>query len=123
VAETAESVSSVIPIANGGTGSATQSFVDLTTNQSIAGNKAFSGTLDVTAPGGLLGNGVTAMIFGGMWCTNSGGSDTGAVYNKNPLTNATSCPTGFTQFQLFQTGSLNTCNSMCANLACFICYR
>jgi hypothetical protein len=34
---------SVIPIANGGTGSSTQNFVDLTTAQSIAGNKTFTG--------------------------------------------------------------------------------
>ncbi len=35
----------VIPVANGGTGSATQNFVDLTTAQTIAGNKTFSATL------------------------------------------------------------------------------
>ena len=35
----------VVPIANGGTGSATQNFVDLTTAQTVAGNKTFSGTL------------------------------------------------------------------------------
>jgi Collagen triple helix repeat (20 copies)/Chaperone of endosialidase len=34
----------VLPIANGGTGSATQNFVDLTTNQTIAGTKTFSPT-------------------------------------------------------------------------------
>jgi hypothetical protein len=33
-----------IPIANGGTGSATQNFVDLSTSQGIAGNKTFTGT-------------------------------------------------------------------------------
>ena len=35
----------VVPVTNGGTGSATQNFVDLTTAQTIAGNKTFSGTL------------------------------------------------------------------------------
>ncbi|HEX8264678.1 MAG TPA: tail fiber domain-containing protein [Pyrinomonadaceae bacterium] len=35
----------IIPIANGGTGSATQNFVDLTTNQIVGGNKTFSATL------------------------------------------------------------------------------
>ncbi|MEE9361020.1 MAG: tail fiber domain-containing protein [Cellulophaga sp.] len=39
---TATSYSGVLPVANGGTGSATQNFVDLTTNQTIAGNKIFS---------------------------------------------------------------------------------
>jgi hypothetical protein len=35
----------VVPIANGGTGSATQNFVDLTSTQSAGGNKTFTGTL------------------------------------------------------------------------------
>jgi hypothetical protein len=35
----------VLPIANGGTGSATQNFVDVTTNQTIAGTKVFSDNL------------------------------------------------------------------------------
>ena len=34
-----------MPIANGGTGSSTQNFVDLTTSQTIAGNKTFSGAI------------------------------------------------------------------------------
>lgn len=36
-------ITGVLPIANGGTGSATQNFVDLTTNQSIAGDKTVTG--------------------------------------------------------------------------------
>lgn len=37
-------VTGTLPVANGGTGSATQNFIDLTTNQaSIAGNKTFTG--------------------------------------------------------------------------------
>ncbi len=36
-------VTGILPIANGGTGSATKNFVDLTTNQSITGNKTFTG--------------------------------------------------------------------------------
>jgi hypothetical protein len=35
----------ILPFANGGTGSATQNFVDLTTAQTIGGNKTFLGTL------------------------------------------------------------------------------
>lgn len=35
-------VTNILPIANGGTGSATQNFVDLTTPQSVAGIKTFS---------------------------------------------------------------------------------
>jgi hypothetical protein len=37
----------IVPIANGGTGSATQNFVDLTTTQSIGGAKTFTGALNI----------------------------------------------------------------------------
>jgi hypothetical protein len=43
-------VTGVLPIANGGTGSSTQNFVDLTSVQTIAGNKTFSGTTIINAP-------------------------------------------------------------------------
>ncbi len=46
---TAANVTGVVAIANGGTGSNTQNFVDLSSNQSpIAGNKSFTGTLAVS---------------------------------------------------------------------------
>ena len=44
-ATTAGNVTGVVAIANGGTGSATQNFVDLTTAQTVAGNKTFSNTI------------------------------------------------------------------------------
>ena len=44
-------VTGTLPVANGGTGSATQNFVDLTTNQTVAGNKALLGN---TSVGGTL---------------------------------------------------------------------
>ena len=49
-------VTGTLPVANGGTGSATQNFVDLTTTQSIAGAKTFSGnvTINNLNPSGLL---------------------------------------------------------------------
>jgi len=40
-------VSGVLPIANGGTGSATQNFVDLSTGQTIAGAKVFSSNITI----------------------------------------------------------------------------
>ncbi len=46
---TAENVSGVVPIANGGTGSSAKSFVDLSTNQIILGNKTFNQTASFTA--------------------------------------------------------------------------
>src|SRR6266436_6494190 len=39
-----------VAVANGGTGSTSQNFVDLTTNQSIAGIKTFSREVVVPAP-------------------------------------------------------------------------
>jgi len=49
-------VTGVLPVANGGTGSATQNFVDLTTNQSIAGQKTFTDdtTIDASGSGDAL---------------------------------------------------------------------
>ena len=44
-AATADNVSGIVSIANGGTGGATQNFVDLNSNQVIGGNKTFSNTL------------------------------------------------------------------------------
>src|SRR6185436_11875651 len=53
-AVTAGSVSGIVSVANGGTGSSTQNFVDLSTDQSnIGGNKTFTGALT----GNFNGNG------------------------------------------------------------------
>ena len=49
-ASTAVNVTGVVQIANGGTGSTTQNFVDLSTDQSsIGGYKAFTGAVSVTS--------------------------------------------------------------------------
>lgn len=51
-ATTAANVSGIVPITNGGTGSATKNFVDLSTNQpAIGGNKTFTGNVTI---GGTL---------------------------------------------------------------------
>jgi hypothetical protein len=42
-------VTGTLPVANGGTGSATQNFVDLTTNQTVGGLKTFSSIFKSTA--------------------------------------------------------------------------
>ena len=46
----------VLPLANGGTGSATQNFVDLTTTQTVGGDKTFSSTVTINNlnPSGVL---------------------------------------------------------------------
>lgn len=43
------SLTGIVPIANGGTGSATQNFVDLTTGQTVAGAKTFSSDLTASS--------------------------------------------------------------------------
>jgi len=50
-ATTAGTVTGVVAVANGGTGSTTQNFVDLTSDQTISGNKAFNGTLSGNGSG------------------------------------------------------------------------
>jgi ornithine carbamoyltransferase len=50
----ASKVTGILPIANGGTNSSTQNFVDLTTVQTVAGSKSFSGS--TTMQGSLTGN-------------------------------------------------------------------
>jgi hypothetical protein len=45
--------SNTLPIAKGGTGSATQNFVDLTTDQTISGVKTFGGTIELGNLSGL----------------------------------------------------------------------
>jgi len=57
-AAVAGNVSGVVGITNGGTGSSTKNFVDLSADQSIAGNKTFSGSVGVTGANGVFnGNG------------------------------------------------------------------
>jgi len=53
-------VSGILPIANGGTGSSTQNFVDLTTAQTVAGAKTFSSDMTVNSLKLGLGTGSKA---------------------------------------------------------------
>ena len=67
-----DKVTGVLPIANGGTGSSTQNFVDLTTAQTIAGDKIFNGN--------ILGGSLTINNNGAANTTTiGGGTTTGAV--------------------------------------------
>lgn len=67
----ASDVTGTLPVARGGTGSATQNFVDLTTAQTIAGNKKFSNAIISTdavdssfSTGTYDATGVTVNTFG-----------------------------------------------------------
>jgi hypothetical protein len=57
-------VTGILPIANGGTGSSTQGWVDLTTNQTAAGTKTWSGIGTFTAFGGGSGSAVISKSTG-----------------------------------------------------------
>lgn len=68
-ATTANNVTGVVAIANGGTGSATQNFVDLSTDQTAGGNKTFTGALS-----GTVVNAVTQFNVGGDRTMSSSGA-------------------------------------------------
>ena len=54
----ASDIAGVVSITNGGTGSSTKNFLDLTTTQSADGNKTFTGSVTVSGAGGVFnGNG------------------------------------------------------------------
>ncbi len=59
----------VLPVGSGGTGSATKSFVDLSTDQTVAGNKTFTGAVNWTGTASGNGAGLTnvnAAALGGL---------------------------------------------------------
>lgn len=86
-ATTAGNVSGTVAIANGGTGSTTKNFVDLTTTQSIAGDKTFSGVTTLAGQSiayGLFTGGTTTAnsMFFSSGSINFWDTDTGNQYNS-----------------------------------------
>lgn len=77
-------VTGILPIANGGTNSATQNFVDLTTAQVIAGSKTFSDDFILSFTDDAATGAVNALATTGK----SGIRLTGAVTSLNGITNA-----------------------------------
>ncbi len=68
---TSTSLTSALPINQGGTGSTTQNFVDITNNQTIGGTKSFSSTVNASI------NGTADNVTGVVAITNGGtGSNT-----------------------------------------------
>lgn len=61
-ATTAGNVTGVVAIANGGTGSSTKNFVDLSTTQVVGGTKSFTGLDFGSPPSGILGQPVTTVL-------------------------------------------------------------
>jgi hypothetical protein len=81
VSGSAASVTGTVPIANGGTGSATKNFVDITTAQTVAGAKTFS---DAATFSGAAN--VTGALTGG---NTAGSTITGFAANFNQQTGTT----------------------------------
>jgi hypothetical protein len=81
----ATAVTGVLPVANGGTGSATQNFVDLTTDQTIAGVKTLSSDMVVNSVNIGLGKGAvssnTAVGKDAISATATGADNSALGYN------------------------------------------
>jgi hypothetical protein len=90
-------VTGALPIANGGTGSSTQNFVDLTTTQTVAGAKTFSGNTSVGGTLGVTGATTLSSTFGVTGNTTIGGTTTlngnTSVSGTNTLTVGTGATT------------------------------
>ncbi|MBA4373851.1 MAG: hypothetical protein C0402_13450 [Thermodesulfovibrio sp.] len=89
----------VLPITNGGTGSGTQNFVDLSTTQTIAGAKTFSSIItgDISGNAGTVTNGVytSGSYADPAWITSLAGSKiAGDISVNNLLLPATTATTG-----------------------------
>jgi hypothetical protein len=90
-----------LPIANGGTGSATQNFVDLTTAQTISGTKTFNDYLKIASTTSSTSTISGAFIVGG------GVGIGGAIYAgsiQNTPIGSTTASTG--KFTTLETGTL-----------------
>jgi hypothetical protein len=78
----------IVPIANGGTGSSTQNFVDLSSNQTIAGSKTFSSAINTNSQyniGGarILSNPGTSNLFAGVAAGNANTGSNNAFFGFN----------------------------------------
>jgi hypothetical protein len=90
-ARLAEGIDGVLPIANGGTGSATQNFVDVSTDQVIAGNKTFTGSVVVPSAYAQF-EGATQTFAANAW--------TGVNFSAQPVANNISVTTNSITFML-----------------------
>ena len=110
----ASSVSGILAVANGGTGSATQNFMDLTTAQTIAGTKTFSN--DLTVNGLTIGRGKlgvesnTAIGLASLVANTTGTNNTGTGYATLAAntTGASNTANGYGTLSANTTGNNNT---------------
>ena len=114
----------VLSIANGGTGSATQNFVDLITNQTVGGAKTFSGNLSLpsltmsgnltlpatTATTGIIKSGLNALIH-----TYGSYNFFAGIYAGNlTMTGANNTASGYQSLFSNTTGNANTASGTSA---------
>jgi hypothetical protein len=115
---TATAYSGTLPVANGGTGSATQNFVDLTTDQTVAGAKTFSS--DLTVNGLTIGKGAGSIAYNTAIGVNALNSNTTGLDNTANGNGALQSNTegnqntanGYIAMIANTTGSLNTANGI-----------
>lgn len=111
----ATSVTGVLPIANGGTGSNSKNFVDLTTNQTISGSKTFSSDVSVNGVKigrGLGNNGQNVAIGADALASGTGTRNTAVGYGAMRQYSGTSfdnnSSVGYFNMPSLTTGSGNT---------------
>jgi hypothetical protein len=78
------SLTAPVSVANGGTGSATQNFVDLSTAQTVAGAKTFTGAFNATSASNALIGGATATT-NNVFVYNNGSGYFGVYNNGNAV--------------------------------------
>lgn len=119
VSGTAANVTGIVAIANGGTGSTTQNFVDLTTAQTIAGNKTFTGTItaaDINAGAVTANASISSEITANFTISNANANDyKGKVLICNPtsqitITFSSDLPVGFNCMVLQKSVDANKIN-------------
>ena len=93
--------SGVLPIANGGTGSSTQNFVDLSSTQSIIGSKTFGGS--ITASGGITSSTIS-----------SGPISAGSI-TSGPITSSTITSGSITATGLISASGITVGNNFAVN--------
>jgi hypothetical protein len=106
---TASNMSGIVDLANGGTGSATQNFVDLTTAQTIAGAKTFSAD--------IKSNGLTIGLGLGSNPTNTA---IGSLALSSNTTGNSNTANGYQSLSANRNGNFNTANgsgSLLANIS------
>jgi len=104
-----------LPVANGGTGSTTQNFVDLTTNQTILGVKTFSSDISVNGVRigrGLGNNGQNVAIGAGALASGTGTRNTAVGYGAMRQYSGTSYDNntsiGYFNLPVLTSGNANT---------------